>query len=291
MKKIFTLLLAMIASVVPIFAEKVQIGNLYYNLDATTQTAKVTTSDSDQYSGDITIPASVTYNSVPYSVTGIGSTAFHDCSNLTSVSIPNCVTSIGYQAFLNCVNLTSITIPNSVTSIGNAAFNGCSSLTSINIPNGVTMITTWAFKGCSSLTSIIIPNGVTTIKERAFFGCSSLTSVSIPYKVTSIGEMAFRDCTGLTSLTCEAVNPPSLHTDVFRDVDKTIPLYVPEGSVSAYQAADQWNEFINIRSINTAALPTIYTNLNYPTQKILRDGQILILRGEKEYTLTGQEVR
>ena len=41
-KKIFTLLLAVAASVGTMFAEKVKIGDLYYNLDATNQTAGVT---------------------------------------------------------------------------------------------------------------------------------------------------------------------------------------------------------------------------------------------------------
>ena len=45
MKKLFTLLLAVAASVGTLFAwdyERVQIGDLYYNLDATNQTAQVT---------------------------------------------------------------------------------------------------------------------------------------------------------------------------------------------------------------------------------------------------------
>lgn len=44
-QKLFTLLLAVAASVGTMFAwdyERVQIGDLYYNLDATNQTAEVT---------------------------------------------------------------------------------------------------------------------------------------------------------------------------------------------------------------------------------------------------------
>ena len=105
--KLFFLLLAVAASVGTLFAQKVQIGDLFYNLDATNQTA-VVTSHSGEYSGDIVIPSSVTFNSVTYSVTSIGNYAFYNCSGLTSVTIPNSVTSIGFFAFKECTGLTDI---------------------------------------------------------------------------------------------------------------------------------------------------------------------------------------
>ena len=158
-KKLFTLLLAVAASVGTMFAwdyEHVQIGELYYNLNATNQTAEVTDPNSGKNSGDIVIPSSVTYNSVIYSVTSIGSSAFYSYSGLTSVTIPNSVTSIGDDAFYNCTRLTSVTIGNSVTSIGEWAFAYCTRLTSVTIPNSVTSIEYSAFNGCSGLTSVTI---------------------------------------------------------------------------------------------------------------------------------------
>ena len=114
--------------------------------------------DWNEYSGNVNIPESVTYNGQTYKVTSIGSFAFEFCSGLTSITIPNSVTSIGSNAFSGCRGLTSITIPNSVTSIDYNAFSQCSSLTSITIPNSVVSISSYAFSGCSSLTSITIPN-------------------------------------------------------------------------------------------------------------------------------------
>ena len=93
-------------------------------------------------------------SSIPNSVTTIGTSAFYDCSDLTSITIPNSVTSIGDLAFCSCSGLTSITIPNSVTSIGNSAFSYCRGLTSITIPNSVTSIGWRAFYGCSKLMDI-----------------------------------------------------------------------------------------------------------------------------------------
>ena len=359
-KKLFTLLLAVAASVGIMFAEPVQIGDLYYNLDATSQTAEVTYRYSGEYSGDIVIPSSVTYNSVSYSVTSIGEWAFgrcsgltsvtignsvtsigewafYECTGLTSVTIPNSVTSIGFAAFVECTGLTSVTIPNSVTSIGesafgycsgltspvynaqvfaymptsysgaytipdgiesiagsafescrgltsvtipnsvtsignsafyncsglisvtignsvtsigNNAFRGCTGLTSIEIPNSVTSIGNSAFSGCSGLTSVTIGNSVTSIGEWGFYECTGLTSVTIGNSVTSIGDFAFSGCSGLTSVTNFANTPQEIDSSVFYNVDKsTCVLYVPAGSISAYQSADGWKEFTNILPI------------------------------------------
>ena len=178
---------------------RVLIDDLYYNLNAQSQTAEV--ARDGNYSGDIVIPVSVTYNNATYSVTSIGDEAFWNCSGLTSVTIPNSVTYIGDEAFLECTGLTSVTIPNSVTNIGRSAFNRCSGLTSITIPNSVTSIGDWALYGCSGLTSVTIPNSVTYIEGHAFSGCSGLTNITIGNSVTSIGDRAFLECTGLTSVT------------------------------------------------------------------------------------------
>ena len=214
----------------PLLTEKVQIGDLYYNLNATDQTAEVTYEldwDRNNYAGltSANIPASVTYSGTTYSVTSIGNYAFVYCSGLTSVTIPNSVTSIGEGAFAWCSSLTSVTIGNSVTSIGRSAFSGCSSLTSVYISD----LTVWCniefgnidanplFNGHNLylndtlVTNLVIPSGVTSIGGYAFDGCSGLTSVTIPNSVTSIGKGAFLQCSSLTSIE----SPALLFNDAF----------------------------------------------------------------------------
>ena len=134
-------------------------------------------------------------------VTSIGSSAFNNCSSLSSTTIPDGVTSIVSSAFSNCYSLSSITIPDGVTSIGQSAFSGCSSLSSITIPDSVTSIGSSAFQSCYSLTSITIPDGFTSISGSAFRSCYSLSSVTIPDSVTSIGQYAFSSCYSLSSIT------------------------------------------------------------------------------------------
>ncbi|MBR2116492.1 MAG: leucine-rich repeat domain-containing protein, partial [Alistipes sp.] len=164
-------------------------------------------------------------------VTEIGSSAFRNRNNLTSVTIPNSVTKIGDEAFYGCHSLTSVTIPNSVTSIGWGAFGYCRSLTSVTIPDSVTTLGDNPFRSCSKLTEFngkfasadkrclivdgvlnsfaigcglteyTIPDSVTEIGDYAFRYCSSLTSVTIPDSVTTIGDSAFEDCSSLTNVT------------------------------------------------------------------------------------------
>lgn len=83
------------------------------------------------YTGDVIIPESVTYEGVTYPVTTIASHAFEWSTNLTSVTIPNSVNGIGAEAFKYCTALSSVTIPNSVTEIGDFAFVGCNNLKTI----------------------------------------------------------------------------------------------------------------------------------------------------------------
>ena len=88
---------------------------------------------------------------------------------------------------------------------------------------------------------------VTTISNYAFYGCSGLTSVTIPNSVTSIGQGTFYGCSGLTEIHSLASVPPTLGASVFNYVSTSIPVYVPCGSASSYQAADGWNSFTNIQ--------------------------------------------
>ena len=208
MKKLF---LSMLLLALPLLASAYdcQVDGIYYNLKSSTKEAEVTyrewNSDEEtilsDYSGEVIIPENFTYDGVDYNVTCIGTEAFENCRNLTSVVIPNSVITIGDSAFRDCSGLTSVTIPKSLTTIEICAFLGCTSLTSITIPNSVTTLGYAAFYNCCSLTSVTIPNSVTTIEYEVFSGCSNLSSVTIPNSVTLIEGYAFFNCSNLVSVT------------------------------------------------------------------------------------------
>ncbi len=216
-------------------------------------------------------------------VTSIGSSAFKNCSRLTSVNIsdvaawcnikfadnlsnplsyakslyingekainliiPNSVTSIGNYTFYNCSSMTSITIPNFVTSIGESALYGCSGLTSLIIPNSVTSIDASAFQGCRKMSSVVLSNELKLIKANTFNGCTSLSSITIPETVEVIYQQAFAGC-NLTEVKVLATTPPFAYDNTFSNY--SIPLYVPEASVSDYQSANPWSKFSSLKTL------------------------------------------
>ena len=124
-------------------------GGIYYTKLAS-NTVEVAYRDvlTADYSGSVTIPATVTYGGVTYTVKGIGYCAFGECTNLTSVTFPNTLTYIGELAFIRCSSLTSANIPSGVTWIGSNAFCYCYELESVTIPSTVTTIGYNAFTAC-----------------------------------------------------------------------------------------------------------------------------------------------
>ena len=189
-------------------AHHFEVDGIYYNItDATNKTIEVTYEGSsyydysNEYTGSVVIPESVTYGGTTYSVTSIGDYAFYNCTSLTSVVIGNNVTSIGYGAFANCSGLTSIEIPNSVTSIGNAAFYNTAWYN--NQPYGVVYAGRVLYKYKGTMpenTSIVVREGTAGIGGSAFRNCTGLTSVVIGNSVTSIGDLAFYGCSGLKTV-------------------------------------------------------------------------------------------
>ena len=284
-------------------------NNLYWNFNTTDSTLTITgngsmTFSSQPWSSYIYI---MKYISLPNGLTNIADEAFSGCQVLTNVVIPNSVQTIGRKAFYNCSGLKSVTIGSGVKNIGEDAFySSPKKLKMVNIVD----IAAWCtidFFGIESnplnganylyyegelLTDLVIPEGVETIKKYAFVFCESITKLTIPQTVTNIESYAFFCCSWIKTVVNYAENPHSITAMEFYPEDTYCTLYVPNESIDLYSSAEGWKKFKSIQPISN--IPASINNINgvdIGTQKVLYNDQILIIRGDKTYTLQGQEVK
>lgn len=243
----------------------------------------LTTGTITKYNGTdtvVVIPSKI--NGV--TVTTIGTDAFWGL-NITSVTIPDSVTEIGSNAFADCTNLTSVhyegdwsklTIQSGNPAVQDAAneqlfdfkfippdntavivtrYNGTAA--DVTIPSRyqgkpVTMIDHAAFFN-SVVTSVTIPDSVTSIGDNAFGFCSQLTNISIPNSVTDIGFSAFAHCTSLKSITLPS-SLSSISEALFSGCSQLTTIQIPDSVPSIQSCA-----FYHCRNLETIRIPVSVT--------------------------------
>ena len=258
---------------------------IYYGITSATDKTVAVMSGDTKYSGDVTVPATVTYNGTTYQITAIGNSAFSGCRRLTSVVLPDGVVLIGENAFGNNSTFSSVTLPQSLTTISDRAFYGCSRISEILLPDRLMSIGTSAFMSCSKLSVVEIPASVSQIGEGAFSNCTNLQEIkveegnthytsidgvlfdkggttlvlypkgkegsayTIPEGVTTINGMAFYGCVNLSS-----VDMPhgltSIGNSAFASCTGLVSVTLPDGTVSIGEKA-----FSGCSNITTVTLP------------------------------------
>ena len=186
--------------------------------------------------------------------------ALHIPSTLVSISPEN--NAYGEGAFHNCTRLQSITVDEAnpiydsrgncnalIETATNTLLKGCKNTV---IPNDITIIGHNAFLSINELNAITIPNSVERLETSAFAGCNSLTTITLPSNISYIGIGAL-NCCGLTSIVSKSPTPPTAYNsqwqygydNSFMGVTRDIPIYIPVGTIDAYQNAEGWNYFTN----------------------------------------------
>ncbi len=160
------------------------VNGIYYKITGT-NTVEVTNKwggyaalnyDSDYtYSGNVTIPNTVTWNSKTYNVTAIGEYAFFEARQV-NLNNPGEAPTLRAQG-----DLKSVTIGNNVTTIKDNAFWACTGLTSVTLGTGVTSIGYEAFSYCTALTSITSRRTTPpTVQSSTFGSVYSIATVYVP---------------------------------------------------------------------------------------------------------------
>jgi len=191
---------------------------------------------------------------IPEGIEIIGNHAFSGLYDLQSINIPEGVKQIGENVFDECYHLTSITIPASVTKIDGKLFYYCDNLNTVTVKSGNTVydsrddcnaiIETASNTLVAACPMTVIPDGVAAIGSGAFFGCRNMEVLLIPKSVTSIANYAFSS-SAIKTVRVEWTEPVSIRE--YSDVFSGSTLYVPEGTVETYKAADGWKTFGSIK--------------------------------------------
>ena len=204
-RSILTLVLAAVASIVATAATATMFdiaGMHYYVLDDGTVSVSQARNEygdrlnPDPFVGELSIPSSVTYDGVSYTVSTIGYEGFSDCDKLTAVSIPNSIKKIDSGAFVGCNALAAVKITDlaSWCSIQFATEN-------LNYPQPYSnplYLAHRLFVNGVEVTDLEIPASVTSIGASSFNGMSGLKSLTIGSSVTQIGDGAFNNCPALS---------------------------------------------------------------------------------------------
>lgn len=193
-------------------------------------------------------------------ITGIGVSAFQNCSELTEVRIPSHVFVIKEAAFKECTHLNKVTMSTTLefiegeaftnnldmtfyieptatkTTIGGKYSDGTSitpfvnslGLVAVEVMEGVTAIEKSAFSSSQSIWKVTLPSTVTEIGESGFSGSHLLQEIVLNNGLERIGWCAFKECVNLHSVAIPAsVN--YIENGAFQDCTSLVEANLPAG--------------------------------------------------------------
>ncbi len=187
--------------------------------------------EGENYEGEITIPAAVSYNGKEYNVTRVDAWAFNGASIEGELTIPGTLLALGKGAFNACTGLTRVTIEYSETPLeeeNNELY--CSS-----------------FNGCDNVTTVLLYRDVDVTGGSGAFSTfayvEGIKTVYIGSQVTEIPHHMFRSNKGLSLETVysDAANPPSIDDTTFEHHNaSTFVFYTKADYLNTYKADKVW---------------------------------------------------
>lgn len=199
---------------------------------------------------------------IPSTVTTIVSSAFQNCTALTSLKLSDSVTEIGENAFLGCENISELKIDvtdvsafcgksHNYTSAGLSIpaklYSDGEEIAELMIPSDVEAIVTDAFYNCPDLTSVFMTNGIDNIGEKAFNGCENISELKI-----DVTDMAIF-CGKSHNYSAGGLCVP---TKLYSDGEEITELVIPDGVETIVTDA-----FYNCPDLSFLSLPNGITSV------------------------------
>ena len=178
------------------------------------------------------------------------STSSRWCCSLDTIALPDRLERIGHDAFNRCA-LRSVFIPASVVSLTSTSVSYCQQLTRVVVSadNPVydsrdgynAIIETRTNTLLSASCTARIPRSVTSLSDEAF-NFFYLDSLTIPRQITRIGLWTL--ACYIKRLYVESPVPPVFDSPApgTAVTDSSALIFVPRGSLKAYQRADGWRQ-------------------------------------------------
>ena len=179
------------------YGHDIEVDGIYYNIISDNSVSVTYYGDyqySAQYSGEIVIPESISYNGNSYIVTEIGNCSFAFCDLVPKVILPNSIKTIQSSAFWQNGGITYINFPEGLERIENSAFFGAVRVNFDSFPSTLKYIGNSAFYGAAlNLTTINIPKNVEEVGTSAFGLCWELRNITIQNPKTRFHNGCFYD--------------------------------------------------------------------------------------------------
>ncbi len=233
-------------------------------------------------------------------------------NKLDSVTIPASVTSIGTYAFAFCTALKNFEFPKGIKTVATSVLEGCTALEDVIIPASVTTIGQDAFYNCSKLMSIhnyaITPQ---SLPSRAVSNVNKQTCILyVPIDYINLYRTAdvWKDFANIIGVATELQFEDQLVSVTYLKQDSTLHYMEPQTWAVPHEPYIEGFTFVGwrveqgmledgivLRAVYESNTPTdapaVYTNPANTTQKLIREGNVYILRDDKIYTIQGQTVK
>ena len=257
--------------------------------------------DAVRPSGNVVIPETITHDEVLYAIEELDTLAFYGCM-LSSLTLHDHIKAIRACALEdNYIGYgLELVIPADCKRIEEGAFRNCS-YNAVNT-GGAEIIEELAFMYCP-LTTI---KTTSALKEIYAGVCKrpELKTVELGENVEFVSYEAFANSPNIEEVTILATTPPEVSYkkggsvyDEWRYFDPAgmklvVPWSADHSILNAYKEANCWKLFGTIvEKSSETAIDSLTGNRSPVTHKLIKDGQLLILRDGKTYTVTGQEVK
>ena len=169
---------------------------------------------------------------------------------LTHIHIPKTVETIGIQALASFKG-DSIIVPNSVSKIGIQAFVGTKAKY-VMLSNHLSVVPTQLFAS-SEIEEVYFPEGIKKVENEVFWSCGKMRKLVLPSTLESFDDYMF--FVKLDQMWCYATQPPACNANLtnlyYNNLSSHCLLYVPKGSLEAYQAHPQWGGFFKVLEMGT----------------------------------------